>query len=81
MLSYDYGNARELQAPPTSLVTCSICLRVQHDSGWVPAEDAILELRTFDFSEPVRLAPGLCDDCSDDFVERRGYAPAEADAA
>jgi hypothetical protein len=80
MLNYDYGNTHELHPSPASLVTCSICLRVLHETGWIAAEDAIRELRTFDLPEPVRLAPGLCDDCSD-FDERRGDAFADSDAA
>lgn len=78
MLNYDYGNAHELPTPLASLVTCSICLRVLHETGWIAAEDAILALRTFEFPEPVRLAPGLCDDCSD---ERRGHAYTDVEAA
>jgi hypothetical protein len=65
-------------AQPIRLVSCSVCLRVQHESGWIPAEEAIRELHSYGLREPVRLAPGLCDDCSDAVAARRGRASAGA---
>lgn len=59
---------------PQGLATCSICLRVWRGSEWIDAEQAIIELRTFAHGEPVRLAPGLCDDCREELAERRGLA-------
>ena len=56
------------------LATCSICLRVLRGFEWIDAEQAIIELRTFTLGEPVRLAPGLCDDCREELAERRGLA-------
>ena len=71
----------DLQMPVAGLVTCSICLRVQRASGWVAAEEAIRELRTYDFREPVQLMPGICDDCSDEIDERRAHGRGSAVAA
>jgi hypothetical protein len=62
----------DVQAPAAGLVTCSICLRVHRASGWVEAEEAIRELRTYELREPVQLRPGLCDECTDVIDERRG---------
>jgi hypothetical protein len=70
-------NVHHANIPQAALVTCSICLRVQHASGWMGAEEAIRELRTFELREPVRLAPGLCDDCSDALDARREHVFAE----
>ena len=61
--------------PPTQaagLVTCSICLGVRRGSEWIGADVAIRELRSYESREPVRLAPGLCDDCTEDVAVRRG---------
>jgi hypothetical protein len=63
-------------AQPIRLVSCSVCLRVLHDSEWIPAEVAIRELHSYGFPEPVGLAPGLCDDCSAAVAERRGRVAA-----
>jgi hypothetical protein len=73
----------DIYVPATELVTCSICLRAQHAGGWIEAEQAIRELRTYDLSEPVHLKPGLCDECTDEIAERRGWVAdrAIADAA
>jgi hypothetical protein len=64
--------------PQAGLVTCSICLRVQRESGWVSADEAIRELRTFELGEPLHLAPAVCDECRDDLAERRGHSFAKA---
>jgi hypothetical protein len=64
----------DVQAPAAGLVTCSICLRVRRAAGWVEAEEAIRELRTYELREPIHLRPGLCDDCIDAIEERRGHA-------
>ena len=64
-----------LQSVPTSrqpsLVTCSLCLRVDRDGTWVEAEEAIRELRSYELSAPLHLAPGLCDECGDSVRARR----------
>jgi hypothetical protein len=54
-----------------TLTTCSLCLRVRRGSGWIEAERAIGELRSYDLAEPPRLAPGLCDACVDSLFIRR----------
>jgi hypothetical protein len=63
---------------PAGLVTCSICLRVLRGSKWIDAEEAILELRSFDRRQPLRLGHGLCDACTDELAERRGWVAAKA---
>ena len=63
---------------PAGLVTCSICLRVLRGAKWVDAEEAIRELRSFDRPQPLRLGHGLCDDCTDELAERRGWGAARA---
>jgi len=40
----------DLYMPATELVACSICLRAQHAGGWIEAEHAIRELRTYDLA-------------------------------
>jgi hypothetical protein len=55
---------------PLSVVACSLCLRVLHDSGWIEADRVIRELRTFELPAPIRLEPGLCDGCVE-LVDRR----------
>jgi hypothetical protein len=62
----------EVGVEVTGLVTCSICLNVQGASGWIEAEEAIRELRTWDLGHPVQLRPGLCDGCRDEIEARRG---------
>jgi hypothetical protein len=62
----------EIFVPAAELVACSICLRAQHAGGWIEAEQAIRELRTYDLREPVHLKPALCDECRDEIAERRG---------
>jgi hypothetical protein len=64
----------DVRVSEAGLVTCSICLKVQGASGWIPAEDVILELRTWERRQPIQLRPGICDDCSTEIEERRGYA-------
>jgi hypothetical protein len=68
----------ELQMPVAGLVTCSICLSVHRAAGWISAEEAIRELRTYDQREPVQLRPGICDDCSDEIAERREHGRGHA---
>jgi hypothetical protein len=62
----------DLYVRATELVACSICLRTQHAGGWIEAEQAIRELRTYDLRDPVQIKPGLCDECSEGIAERRG---------
>ena len=61
------------------IVTCSRCLRVQHDSSWFEAEEIIRMLRSFELAEAPRLLPGLCDRCRVAIEAKR--APAERRAA
>jgi hypothetical protein len=63
---------------PAGLVTCSICLRVLRGSEWIDAEEAIRELRSFARRQPLRLGHGLCDACTDELAERRGWVAAKA---
>jgi hypothetical protein len=65
-------------AAPTRLVTCSICLGVLRESGWVPAEAVIRELRSFAFEKPLQLADGVCGDCQGALAARRRHRLAEA---
>jgi hypothetical protein len=57
-----------------SLTACSLCLRVWDGGGWVDADRAIRRLRSYELPTPVRLAPGLCDGCSDAIARRRAAA-------
>ena len=63
---------------PAGLVACSICLRVLRGSKWIDAEEAIRELRSFDHRQPLRLGHGLCDACTDELAQRRGWVAAKA---
>jgi hypothetical protein len=62
-------------AGPMTLPACSLCLRVLRGPGWVPAEQAIRELRSFECDAPPRLLPGLCAPCVESINGRRGRAP------
>ena len=62
------------------LLACSLCLRVQHGSAWVEAEDVIRELRSYEFPAAPRLRPGMCDACADAILGRRAR-PVETIAA
>jgi hypothetical protein len=59
-------------------VTCSICLGVQREYGWVSADEAIRDLRTYELVEPLRLTPAVCDQCTENLAERRGRSLAQA---
>lgn len=54
-----------------SVAACSLCLRVRSGSGWIEADEAIRKLRSFELASPLRLAPGVCDRCSDLIRARR----------
>ena len=60
-----------MPAPELSVVACSLCLRVHRDGTWIEAEEAIRELRSYEFSAPLPLEPGLCDECGDGVRARR----------
>jgi hypothetical protein len=62
------------RSPLLSVVACALCLRVQLDSGWIEAEEAIRELRSYDLPSPIGLEPGLCDRCRAAISARRGAA-------
>ncbi|MEP7336063.1 MAG: hypothetical protein ABI717_09815 [Actinomycetota bacterium] len=40
----------------------------------MPAENVIRELRSYEFAEPPRLDPALCDDCAQAIHGRRARA-------
>ena len=66
------GPLRNVPAPrEPSVVACSLCLRVDRNGTWVEAEEAIRELRSYELSAPLHLAPGLCDECGDSVRARR----------
>jgi len=54
-----------------SVVACSLCLRVQRNGTWIEAEQAIRELRSYEFTAPLPLEPGLCEECRDSVRARR----------
>jgi hypothetical protein len=62
---------RRALRPRTTLITCSMCLRVLRGSEWLEAEHVIHELRSYELEAPPRLRPGLCDFCADSIVTRR----------
>ena len=53
------------------LTACSVCLRVQRGSEWIAPDEVIRRMRTFELDTP-RLAPGLCERCSEELRLRRG---------
>ena len=66
------GVLQRVSAPrELSVVACSLCLRVQRDGIWIEAEEAIRELRSYEFSAPLSLEPGLCDQCRAIVLARR----------
>jgi hypothetical protein len=65
------GFLKSVPAPELSVIACSLCLRVRRDGTWIEAEEAIRELRSYEFSAPLPLEPGLCDECHDRVRARR----------
>jgi hypothetical protein len=57
--------------PRTTLITCSMCLRVLRGSEWMEAERVIHEIRSYELEAPPRLRPALCDFCAGSIVSRR----------
>jgi hypothetical protein len=55
----------------TSLITCSLCLRVRRGSEWMEAEHVIGEIRSYDLDAAPRLRPAICDACAEAIVSRR----------
>ena len=55
------------------LTACSVCLRVQRGSEWIAPDEVIRRMRTFELDTP-RLAPALCERCSEELRLRRGPA-------
>jgi hypothetical protein len=55
-----------------SLVVCSLCLSVWRDSSWVPPEDVIRELRTYELADLPPLDWAVCDHCTQAISLRRG---------
>ena len=58
-----------------SLVSCSLCLRVLHDSHWIDPRDAMRMLRRLELSTVVHLEPGICDRCTQRIVQLRPGSP------
>jgi len=71
MQTYEPHVHAERRPAPLRVIACSLCLRVLHESGWIDANEAIRELRTFALPAPVGLDPGLCDSCLDSVAARR----------
>jgi hypothetical protein len=69
--TYDAGS----RARTLILVSCSLCLRVLHDSHWIDARDAIRKLRRFELPTVVHLEPGVCDQCGELIARRRASPP------
>jgi hypothetical protein len=67
--TYDAGS----RARTLILVSCSLCLRVLHDSHWIDARDAIRKLRRFELPTVVHLEPGCATSAAS---SSRGAAPA-----
>lgn len=57
------------------LSACSVCLRVQRESGWLDARDVILAQRTFEQAAAPRLSAALCSDCRREIRARRSRPP------
>jgi hypothetical protein len=57
----------------TSLITCSLCLRVLRDSEWVEADRVIGEIRSYELEAPPRLEPAVCNVCADSILNRRAH--------
>jgi hypothetical protein len=66
-----HSSLKSSPVPALSVVACSLCLRVHRDGVWIEAEEAIRELRSYEFSAPLPLEPGLCDECADNLRARR----------
>jgi hypothetical protein len=57
----------------TTLIACSLCLRVLHGSEWIDAEHVIREIRSYELEAPPRLEPAVCDFCADSILSRRAH--------
>jgi hypothetical protein len=55
----------------TSLITCSLCLRVRRGSEWVEAEHVIREIRSYELGAPPRLRSAVCGVCAESILSRR----------
>jgi hypothetical protein len=68
----------DAMAPEARLLTaCAWCQRVKVNERWVTAEDAIRELRTYDWPEAPLFTHGICEHCLG-FVSA-AEPPADAD--
>jgi hypothetical protein len=65
--------ARQTQSE-TDLITCSLCLRVLHESEWMEAEQVIRAIRSYELEVPPRLQPAVCDHCAESISSRRAQA-------
>jgi hypothetical protein len=57
--------------PPTTLIACSLCLRVLRGSEWIEAERVIGEIRSYELDALPRLEPAVCDPCAESIFSRR----------
>jgi hypothetical protein len=64
----------EAEASP-ALTVCSLCLRVQRDSGWSEAAKVIRETRSFELETLPKLEAALCDRCVEAVRARRAPSP------
>lgn len=55
----------------TTLITCSLCLRVLRDSEWIDAEEVIREIRSYELAATPQLESGVCDSCAESILNRR----------
>jgi hypothetical protein len=55
----------------TTLITCSMCLRVRRGSEWIEAERVIREIRSYELAAPPRLKSAVCEVCAESIFSRR----------
>ena len=66
--------ARPAGSSADDLVACSLCLRVRRGSDWLPAEQVIREIRSYDLATLPRLNDGVCEFCAEGIFDRRTIA-------
>lgn len=54
-----------------NLIICTLCQRVQRGRDWVPTEQVIRELRSYELDFIPRLHGVVCDDCAESILRRR----------
>lgn len=55
----------------TTLIACSLCLRVLRGSEWIEAERVIGEIRSYELDAPPRLESAVCNFCAESIFGRR----------